>query len=654
MDLSRYMDIFVAESQEHLDNLNKNLLLLEKNPDNKSVLNEIFRSAHTLKGMAATMGLERMAELTHEMETVLTFLKEGKIVVKQDIIDLLLSCLDDLNAMIRSFVKEGKEPCIDQGLIDALRNLSECGSDQSQEQTKSSYFEFNEYELSVLEASKESNYMSYHIKIELAEGTVMKSARAFMVFRCLEDFGQIIKCIPPVQDLEEEKFDNSFEIFLITLEDAEKITTALNSISEVKVASITEVNIERSLSSITPAVHSQKDDSEAENFIISSKALHLKTVRVDIDRLDDMMNLVGELVINKTRLEQIASGYRMSEMEEAIEQMGRLTTDLQSLVMKVRMVPIRQVFDRFPRMVRDISHSLHKDVELVIEGEQTELDRTVIDEIGEPLVHLIRNALDHGIEPPDVRAAVDKPRTALLRLAARQEGNNVIIEVEDDGEGIDINDIRKQAINKGFVDPREGELLDDKAVLNIIFEQGFSTNNTVNDISGRGIGMDVVKAKIESLNGTIDIETEKGKGTKVIINLPLTLAIIQALLVKVGEEQYAIPLHSIDETTFLIPEQIKMVQNYEVFLLRDMVLPLIRGSRLLEVPTADQKNSEEFVVVVHKGKQRLGLVVDQLVGQQEIVIKPLGNLLAGIPGIAGATILGNGQVATILDVNSLF
>ncbi|NLN20671.1 MAG: chemotaxis protein CheA [Syntrophomonadaceae bacterium] len=648
------MDIFVAESQEHLDNLNKNLLLLEKNPDNKSVLNEIFRSAHTLKGMAATMGLERMAELTHEMETVLTFLKEGKIVVKQDIIDLLLSCLDDLNAMIRSFVKEGKEPCIAQGLIDALRNLSECGSDQSQEQTKSSYFEFNEYELSVLEASKESNYMSYHIKIELAEGTVMKSARAFMVFRCLEDFGQIIKCIPPVQDLEEEKFDNSFEIFLITLEDAEKITTALNSISEVKVASITEVNIERSLSSITPAVHSQKDDSEAENFIISSKALHLKTVRVDIDRLDDMMNLVGELVINKTRLEQIASGYRMSEMEEAIEQMGRLTTDLQSLVMKVRMVPIRQVFDRFPRMVRDISHSLHKDVELVIEGEQTELDRTVIDEIGEPLVHLIRNALDHGIEPPDVRAAVDKPRTALLRLAARQEGNNVIIEVEDDGEGIDINDIRKQAINKGFVDPREGELLDDKAVLNIIFEQGFSTNNTVNDISGRGIGMDVVKAKIESLNGTIDIETEKGKGTKVIINLPLTLAIIQALLVKVGEEQYAIPLHSIDETTFLIPEQIKMVQNYEVFLLRDMVLPLIRGSRLLEVPTADQKNSEEFVVVVHKGKQRLGLVVDQLVGQQEIVIKPLGNLLAGIPGIAGATILGNGQVATILDVNSLF
>ena len=654
MDVSKYTDIFVAESQEHLDNLNKNLLLLEKNPDNKSVLNEIFRSAHTLKGMAATMGLERMAELTHEMETVLTLLKEGKIAVKQDIIDLLLSCLDDLNAMIRGFVNEGKEPSIAQGLIDALRKLSEGGSDSSQEQTKSSDLEFNEYELSVLKASKESNYKSYHIIIELAEGTVMKSARAFMVFRCLEDFGQIIKCIPPVQDLEEEKFDNSFEIFLITMDDAEKIATNLNNISEVRVASITEVNIDKSLSAVSAAKNNNKDDSKVENSIISSKALHLKTVRVDIDRLDDMMNLVGELVINKTRLEQIASGYRMSELEEAIEQMGRLTTDLQSLVMKVRMVPIRQVFDRFPRMVRDISHSLQKNVELVIEGEQTELDRTVIDEIGEPLVHLIRNALDHGIEPPDERVAVDKPKTALLRLAARQEGNNVIIEVEDDGRGMDIDEIRKQAINKGFIDPREMEHLDDKAVLNIIFEQGFSTNNTVNDISGRGIGMDVVKSKIESLNGTIDIETEKGKGTKVIINLPLTLAIIQALLVKVGEEQYAIPLHSIDETTFLIPEQIKMVQNHEVFLLRDMVLPLIRCSRLLEVPTADKKNSEEFVVVVHKGAQRLGLVVDELVGQQEIVIKPLGNLLAGIPGIAGATILGNGQVATILDVNSLF
>ena len=368
--------------------------------------------------------------------------------------------------------------------------------------------------------------------------------------------------------------------------------------------------------------------------------------------MDSMLNLVGELVINKTRLEQIGADSQMTDLHEVIEQIGCLTTDLQSLVMKVRMVPIRQVFNRFPRMVRDLSHELNKNVEMILEGEETELDRTVIDEIGDPLVHLIRNALDHGIETQEQRVKEGKPERAVLRLAARQEGNNVIIEVEDDGAGIDIAEIRKQAVSKGFFTLQEGELLDDKTLLDVIFRQGFSTNDTVDDISGRGVGMDVVKSKIESLNGTIDIETERGKGTKVNISLPLTLAIIQALLVTVGDEQYAIPLHSIDETTSLFPEQIKTIRNQEVMFLREMILPLVRVDRLLDVPSANQ-SKELFVVVVHKGEQRWGLVVDTLVGQQEIVIKPLGNLLSGIPGVAGATILGNGQVSIILDVNSL-
>lgn len=650
MDLSRYMDIFLAESQELLENLNKNILIMEKKSDT-GVLNEIFRSAHTLKGMAATMGLEGVAALTHEMETTLTLLKEGKLNVSQHIIDLLLECLDSLNEMIDNFLKKGKESSIAQGLIDELRKLGKVDTDLDNEQTESTVIEFNEYELSVLEAARQSEYKTYHIIIELEQGTVMKSVRAFMVFRCLEEYAQIIKCLPSVQDIEEEKFDNSFEIVLVTQNEAEKIKKFLEQISEVKVASLEEVII-KNASSKSPAENSTTEDSEKVNSIFTGKGRHLKTVRVDIDRLDDVMNLVGELVINKTRLEQITSEYHMSDMEEAIEQMGRLTTDLQALVMKVRMVPIGQVFNRFPRMVRDLSHNLDKDIELIIEGEQTELDRTVIDEIGDPLIHLIRNAIDHGIESPDVRAAADKPKKAVLRLTARQEGNNVIIEVEDDGAGMDIEKIRQQAISKGFI--QDGMVLDDKEVLNVIFEQGFSTNHTVSNISGRGIGMDVVKSKIESLNGTIDIETETGKGTKVSICLPLTLAIIQALLVKVGKEQYAIPLHSIDETTFLLPEQIKMLQNQEVLLLRDMVLPLIRGDHFLDVPSEDKKNSEEFVVVVRKGKERIGFVVDQLVGQQEIVIKSLGNLLSGIPGIAGATILGNGQVSIILDVNSLF
>jgi len=664
MDLSQYMDIFLAEANEHLELLNNNLIQLEKNPGDIGILNEIFRSAHTLKGMAATMGFDQIASLTHEMENALTLFKEGKLTVTSDVIDILLMCLDNLVSMLIKIGEQGEEPEVSPGLITALRGLVEDNQDNDAlpqgDSRADSKMEFNEYELSILNAARKSNYVPYYIKIELAQGTVMKSVRAYMVFRCLEDFGQIIKCYPTVQDLEEEKFDNDFEIVILTQDDKKKIVEALEKISEVKIAAFDKLNIEnisygsqdqKSLQK-TPT---QSIDKEDINDSLATHGLHLRTVRVDINRLESLMNLVGELVINKTRLEQIGLTHRLTDLTEAIEQMGRLTTDLQALVMKVRMVPIGQVFNRFPRMVRDLSRELNKKVRFVMEGEETELDRTVIDEIGDPLVHLIRNALDHGIEPAKERSEIGKPETALLRLAARQEGNNVIIEVEDDGSGIDVAMLRKKAVKKGFIDPKEAELLDDKAVLDLIFQPGFSTNETVDDLSGRGVGMDVVRAKIESLNGYVDVETKKGSGTKVKIILPLTLAIIQALLITVGDEQYAIPLSAIDEITFLMLDQIKTVQNREVMLLRNTVLPLIRLNRLLNVPETNKTTDDElFVVVVHKGEQRIGLVVDQLVGQQEIVIKSLGSLLSGIPGIAGATILGNGQVSVILDINSFF
>ncbi|HHV35340.1 MAG TPA: chemotaxis protein CheA [Syntrophomonadaceae bacterium] len=652
MDLSEYMELFLVESHEHLENMNDHLLLLEKEPANTSILNEIFRSTHTLKGMAATMKLERITALSHEMETALTYLQEGMVAVTPSVIDLLLKCLDSLNVMMDHLMESGQEPDISLEIIEHLQEMgNECAA-VKEEPLRTQELELNDYEISVMEAARKSKYTTYHIKIELDPGTVMKSVRAFMIFRCLEEFGQIIKCVPPVQDLEDENFDNCFELLLISQDDAEIIRTALERISEIE--SVSLVELDSSLQQDSKQGKSQRKSSSTADIksVESYSTQQLKTVRVDIDRLDSMLNLVGELVINKTRLEQIGADSQMTDLHEVIEQIGCLTTDLQSLVMKVRMVPIRQVFNRFPRMVRDLSHELNKNVEMILEGEETELDRTVIDEIGDPLVHLIRNALDHGIETQEQRVKEGKPERAVLRLAARQEGNNVIIEVEDDGAGIDIAEIRKQAVSKGFFTLQEGELLDDKTLLDVIFRQGFSTNDTVDDISGRGVGMDVVKSKIESLNGTIDIETERGKGTKVNISLPLTLAIIQALLVTVGEEQYAIPLHSIDETAFLFPEQIKTVQNQEVMYLRDTILPLVRADQLLDVPYVND-NNELFVVVVHKEEQRWGLVVDELVGQQEIVIKPLGNLLAGIPGVAGATILGNGQVSIILDVNSL-
>jgi len=653
MDLSLYSDLFLDESREHLDSLNDHLLLLEKDPTKTSVLNEIFRSAHTLKGMAATMRLEKTTALTHEMETALSFLKEGTVAVTPQVIDLLLKCLDNLNLMVDSYAERGTEPDISLQVIDDLRKLEKCA--QHHEQPES-----NDRLPSAAKDVGENMYTTYCLKIELEPGTVMKSVRVFMVFRCLEEFGQIIKCVPPVQDLEEEKFDNCFEIVLLSQNNAEKIKADMEEISEVKSVSLVELDPGRSSSpqqlSAPGKIRAQASkgteggqDAEPQNLFNSH---HLKTVRVVIDRLDSMMNLAGELVINKTRLQQISADYRLEDLLEAIEQMGRLTNGLQSLVMKLRMMPIKQVFNRFPRMVRDLSHELDKNVELVLEGEETELDRTVLEEIGEPLVHLIRNALDHGIETAAARAKQGKPKEAVLRLAARQEGNNVIIEVEDDGAGMDIAEIRKKAVGRGFLTSQEEELLDDKAVLGVIFQQGFSTNNVIDDISGRGIGMDVVKSKIESLNGAIGIDTKAGKGTKFSISLPLTLAIVQALLVTVGEEQYAIPIHSIEQTAFLYPEHIKTIQNQEVMLLREKVIPIVRIARLFDVPDL-QKNEELFVVIVRKGEQRWGLVVDQLVGQQEIVIKPLGNLLSGIPGIAGATILGNGQVSIILDVNSL-
>jgi len=667
MDVSQYMDLFLAEAKEHLDSLNENLLALEKEPGDMMVLNEIFRSAHTLKGMAATMGFEGITELTHEMESALMLFKEGKVTVTPEVVDVLLRCLDTLEMMIENVNEQGEQSYNYHPLVECLRKLGKTRSEQPStlqqqgKQPQGQPMELNEYDISVIRAAAKSQYSSYYIKIGLAAGTVMKSVRAFMVFRALEEYGQIIKCQPPAQDLEEEKFDDSFEIVFLTQEPAEKLLKALEKIAEVSVLSLQPIDpgqLEAN-DKDQPGETQEEKTETPENHVSqgvaqdSSGGLAFRTVRVDIGRLDNLMNLVGELVINKTRLEQIGLTHRITDLLEAIEQMGRLTTDLQNLVMKVRMVPIKQVFNRFPRMVRDLARELNKEVQFIVEGQDTELDRTVIDEIGDPLVHLIRNAIDHGIEQPDERIKVGKEKTAFLRLAARHDGNNVIIMVEDDGRGIDIEKIRRKAIEKGFLTEKEGEYTDESEILKVIFRPGFSTAEVVTDLSGRGVGMDVVKSKIESLNGNISIETKKNAGTKVIISLPLTLAIIQALLVSVGGEQYAIPLSSIDETTFILPEQIKTVKNQEVMVLRGTVLPLLRLDRLLDIPPDNTGNGELFVVVVRKGERRVGLVVDQLVGQQEIVIKSLGQLLTGIRGIAGATILGNGQVSLILDVNSL-
>lgn len=680
MDMSQYLDVFLEECKEHLVNLNERLLELEKNPQDLSSLNEIFRAAHTLKGMSSTMGFNDMAVLTHHMEDVLSFLKEGVIKVEVPIIDVLFDCLDRLQMMVGN-IQQGQPAVDNTDLIEKLESIKnretmlqnseadDKSTGVSPEEKKreidpevSMPFEFNQYDLTILREVQTRGLNAYYISVKVAPDCLMKSVRAFMVFKALETDGEIIKTDPPAHDLDEGRFQDRFHLILINKLDEDTIRQRIDNISEVQAEVIRLIDIENIVrsdaqvakgpavsvpSQVVAAAEKLPDESFRGNKV-------KQTVRVDIEKLDNLMNLVGELVINKGRLEQIGLTQHRSDLNEVIEQMERITSDLQNVVMNVRMVPIEQVFNRFPRMVRDLAKELGKEVDFVIEGKETELDRTVIDEIGDPLVHLLRNAVDHGIEYPEERRQKGKPSAGLVRLVAKHEGNNVFIEVSDDGKGLDLDLIREKAVEKGLATAQEVSNMTAAQVADFMFRSGFSTAHNITDISGRGVGLDVVKNKIESLNGDIVVDTVWGQGTTFKIRLPLTLAIIQALLVKVGDETYAIPLSSVDETTMISKADIKMVQSQEVVLLRGKVLPLVKAGDLLDSPNKQENNEDiMYVVVGRKGDKQLGIVVDSLIGQQEIVIKSLGRLLTGIPGVAGGTILGDGAVSLILDTNTL-
>jgi two-component system, chemotaxis family, sensor kinase CheA len=676
MDTNQYMEMFLEESREHLQSLNDGLLALENNPEDLSVVNEIFRNAHTLKGMSATMGYNRIAELTHEMENVLDLLRKEQLKMNETIIDILFKCVDSLEQMIENVGNGDAEDLVDVSELVRQLNAISSGNpvaDKSAAETPpatagpGNTIVLTDTDRSVIEKAQLSGLQAMHIKVRLADSCLLKSARAYMVMNALDELGDAVKAAPPVEDLEQEKFERSFEVILLTAVEEKVVEDALMSISEIDQVEI-EV-LEKKEHKETPAAKKEsmhapeaisKNVSEAPKKQAANSANHEKkihagqSVRVDIEKLDTLMNLMGELVINKVRLEQIGTTHRLADLTETLEQMDRVTTDLQSVVMKVRMVPVGQVFNRFPRMIRDLAKELDKEINLTIEGEETELDRTVIDEIGDPLMHLLRNSLDHGVEHPKDREAKGKPRTGEVGLIARHEGNNVVIMVTDDGNGINADVIRKKAVEKGMISQEEADNMDDGDAVRLVFLPGFSTADEITDVSGRGVGMDVVRSKIESLGGHVDVETKIDEGSVFKIKLPLTLAIIQALLVKVQEEMYAIPLGSIDSTINITLDDIKTVQNKEVIVLRGQIIPIIRLGDVLNVPKVDKAENEDiFVVIVHLGDRKAGIVVDNLIGQQEIVIKTLGKLLVGLKIISGATVLGDGRVALILDVGAL-
>ena len=662
LDISQYINIFIEESKEHLQTMNDVLLELEKDSSHLGYINEIFRVAHTLKGMAGTMGFNNMANLTHEMENVLQATRSNELILSNEVIDILFECFDALELSIATVGEEGAESKdTNIELINKLRILLDNDKNMAElneETIITDKIEIDTYVLDVIDKAIKRELNVFNIEFILSDSCMLKSARAFIIFNTLEEMGEIVYSKPSVEDIEDEKFERQFTVIIITEKSKEFVSKELSKISEVDYVMIDPFNDLNYQIYQNEIPSNEKRELKDNIKDIDVKANYqkpgkiTKTVRVDIERLDNLMNLVSELIIIKTRMDDVSENSSDNNINETIEYLERITTNLHDAVTKVRMVPIERVFNRFPRLVRDLSKELGKDIELEMTGEETEVDRTVIDEIGDPLIHLIRNSIDHGIELPENRVKIGKPEMGKVILKSYPDGNNVVIEVEDDGKGIDCSAIRKKAVEKGIIDERQIETMTDEESINLLFEAGFSTSDSVSDVSGRGVGLDVVKSKIESINGNIEVQTGENIGSRFIIRIPLTLAIIQALLIKVSSEIYAIPLSSITEIINISGDEIRDIQGQNVILYRGETLPIIRLSDIFGIEGEEDKN-ELTVVVVKKGDKQAGLMVDNLIGQQEIVIKGLGKYLSKVKYLSGATILGNGNISLIIDVNSL-
>ncbi|MFD1928682.1 chemotaxis protein CheW [Sporosarcina siberiensis] len=675
MDTSQYLDMFIEESKEHLQSCNEHLLELEKNPEDLAIVNEIFRSAHTLKGMSATMGYSDIADLTHTMENILDAIRNNKLKVTTEIFDVVLQAVDYLEEMVLDIAAGGTGKKDVRQVVEVLNRIEsgEKATADSQSAAEASAtvvdddlhqgteLHYDDFEITVLSQSFEQGYKAYELTVRLRDDCILKAARAFMVFEILEKSGDIIKSIPNVQKLENEEFDEEFVVVLITKEDVKVVQAKIMKVSEiieVLAVPITSESLllgKRSRDDVQTSDTNMAVAKDSNSPAVSTRAASSgnKTIRVNIERLDDLMNLFEELVIDRGRLESIATEIHNTELTETVERMARVSGDLQSIILNMRMIPVETVFNRFPKMVRQLARDLDKKITLDIVGAETELDRTVIDEIGDPLVHLIRNALDHGIETPAERIAKGKPEEGTVTLRAYHSGNHVFIELQDDGAGVNRQAVLKKALSSGIITEEVAESLTDRQVAELILASGFSTAEKISDVSGRGVGLDVVKSTIESLGGFISIESKEGEGSLFQVQLPLTLSIISVMLVKLAKEIYAIPLSSIIETAIIQTSDIMNAHNQKVIDFRGSIVPLVNLKQIFEMPNSDTDDGFQSVIIVRKGGKLAGLVVDSFIGQQEIVLKSLGNYLKSVFAISGATILGNGQVALIVDCNAL-
>lgn len=637
-DVSHYLGVFIEEAKEHIESLEENLVKLEKEPYNQDLIQAIFRSFHTIKGSSGSMGFQQMTELAHLLENLLDRVRRGEVSVSSSLIDLLLQGVDFLKRMLEEITKKGQEP--DWNMEEIFSALQDFRGEKEKDDSG-----------------------EYWLTVKLASDCSMKGVRAYLVISRLQDSGiEVVNTVPSLSDLEGENFGQSFDILVRTALPPEEVAKIVGSVAEIERVEVKEGEEEEK---------NRIEEKEEKNTILPTGEQKIttnlkKTVRVDVERLDSLLNLVGELVIDRTRLEDIIQ--RLKDYQELVQfreilsdtttHIGRVTNDLQMEIMKARMLPLAEVFNRFPRLIRDLARQSGKEIDFIIEGEETELDRSLLEEITDPLIHLLRNAVDHGIESREERINKGKPPQGKVILRAYQEENSVVIVVEDDGRGLDVEKIKDKVVGMGLVTPEEVSKMSEREIVDFIFYPGFSTSDEVTEVSGRGVGMDVVKRNIERVNGQVRVESQLGVGTTFYLRLPLTLAIIRALLVKVGESIYSIPLSDVVEIEKVEKKDTYWVNRVLTTLFRGKTLPLLWLEALLDSRKYNFISEDEipevlYTVVVSASSSLAGLVVDEVLGEQEIVIKSLGSYMRDVRGLGGATILGDGGISLIIDVASL-
>jgi two-component system chemotaxis sensor kinase CheA len=650
MDTAQYLPMFMAEAREHLQELNLAVVRIEETPDDRETVDEIFRIAHSLKGMSATMGFEGMASLTHHMEDVFELFKQRRGGLDRAAIDVLLECLDALEAAVDAIEADGTEQLDPAALNDRLQALVRAPEADAGAPDPAA----------LAAAAAATGTRVVHLTVKLSDDTLMPSVRAYMVLAALGEHGELAASVPHHDDV--ESFDGRVvEAWLSSEHEDEAVLTTLRAVPDVADAMAAELAATAPAPLAEPVSEEQPEPVLAEEPVADAApaagaerpAPHRKaaaTVRVDAERLDQLMHSMGELVVHRTLVESLAAHADVPGLSQAMQELTRSSQALQAMVMQVRMIPVDAVFMRFPRLVRDLSSKLAKDVELKLVGKDTELDRTVFESLGDPLVHLIRNSLDHGLEPPEERVAAGKPKTGTLEISARHAGGNVVIEVRDDGRGIDSAKVGKRAVERGLITAEAAATLDGKGAAELLFLPGFSTAEVTSDISGRGVGMDAVRTMIRELGGEVTLTSELGRGTMAQIRLPLTLAIMAALLVEAGGQPFAIPLDRVERTLRLADQTVRSVAGQRMLVLRDGVLPLLDGAEALgSQPATDA----DHAVIVRGQDRRLALAVTRLVGQRELVTRPLPSDVADRAAVSGGAVLSDGRIALIVDCDAV-